>query len=147
MPKRFFLILLASFVFTTLVFFLSSFVMLYWPVFGNPAAWVGPSLVSFFSLSGAGVKKETRFVSKVLQAVAAVGGLPVHLAFFFFAGERVVRPAVVSLGQGFGGQLPDFFASFYSLVVAGSLMGLVPAFFVALATAYLYLPIGARRSL
>ena len=40
MPKRFFLILLCSFVFFTLFFFLSAFVMIYKPTWGDPIAWV-----------------------------------------------------------------------------------------------------------
>jgi len=147
MPKRFFLILLCSFVFFTLFFFLCSFVMIYRPGWGDPLAWVGPSVVTFFVLSGLGLKRAGHIGAKILQAAAAVSGLPILLGLFFFFGEKLVKPGVIALGEGVQNALPDFFASFFSLVFAGSLFGLIPAFFVGLATSLFYLPIEVRRSL
>lgn len=147
MPKRFFLTILCSFVFFTLFFFLCSFVMIYRAHWGDPLAWVGPSVVAFFVLAGLGLRRATTFRAKALQAAAAVSGLPILFGLFLGFGEKLVKPGVISLGEGVHNALPDFFASFFSLVTAGTLFGLIPAFFVGLATALFYLPIEVRRTL
>lgn len=150
MPKRFFLIVLCSFVFFTLFFFLCSFVMIYRTGWGDPLAWVGPSVVTFFVLAGLGLRRANHFPAKALQAAAAVSGLPILFALFLGFGENLVKPAVIALGEGMQGMrdvMPDFFASFFSLVTAGTLFGLIPAFFIGLATALFYLPLDVRRRL
>lgn len=139
MPKKFLLIILTSFVFFTLFFFLSSFVVIY--VYAeNWACVVFPPVVAYFVLAGLRLKREPKLTAKVLQAVSAVSGLPMLLALFFLAGEAILRPGIISLGQGISPVIPDFFASFFSLVIMCNLIGLVPAFITALVVTGFVLP-------
>ncbi|RZA04712.1 MAG: hypothetical protein EOP11_14480 [Proteobacteria bacterium] len=145
MPKRFFLIALCSFVFFNLYYFLCSFIMIYRPGAGDPLAWVGPSVVAFFVLAGLGLRRHVGIGGKILQAVASVIGLPILLGLFLGFGEKFMKPMVVTLGGDVHSALPDFFASFFSLVFASSLFGLIPAFFVGLATTMFYVPLELKE--
>lgn len=139
MPKKFLLIILTSFVFFTLFFFISSFVVIY--VYAeNWACVVLPPIIAYFVLAGLRLKREPKLTAKVVQAVSAVSGLPLLLALFFLAGEAIIRPGVISLGQGLSPMIPDYFASFFSLVIMCNLIGLVPAFVVALVVTGFLLP-------
>jgi hypothetical protein len=140
MPHKFGRTVITSIVFFSLFFFVGSFFLLYFRL-ENWACVIGPLATSYAVMHSLKLSREDLFSAKLLQAAAAVSGLPILLAIFLLTGDREGAVSSVPLSLG-GGPKPtnDYFAGLITFLVAANLFGLLPSFLLNMIQSMFTLP-------